>query len=391
MRRVSVEERRARLALRQRLAPSALADTPLEAAEAVVALHATDASTVFLSVAARTRSPDTAALERALYEDRTLIRMLGMRRTMFVVPVELMPVVQAACTRAIHAQERLRTIELIEGAGITKDGAGWLEEVEAETIAALEARGEALAAELGKAVPRLNERVRLAEGKAYEGYLSMSTRVLFLLSAEGKLVRGRPRGTWTSSQHRWAPIDTWLSHAPAEISIEDAQRELVRRWLASFGPGTMGDLRWWTGLSARAIDRAVAQLPTVQVDLSGAPGYVLSNDADPVRLDTPWVAFLPALDPTPMGWSAREWYLGEHKGALFDRSGNIGPSIWCDGRIVGGWAQRADGEVVYRLLADIGSAASDQVAQKAAALTAWLGPIRITPRFRTPLERELSS
>jgi hypothetical protein len=91
-----------------------------------------------------------------------------------------------------------------------------------------------------------------------------------------------------------------------------------------------------------------------------------------------------------MGWAGRSWYLGPHAGPLFDRSGNIGPTVWCDGRIVGGWAQRRDGEVVVRLLEDIGTEAAAAVEAEAADLTAWIGPVRAMPRFRTPLERELT-
>ena len=100
---------------------------------------------------------------------------------------------------------------------------------------------------------------------------------------------------------------------------------------------------------------------------------------------------LPALDPTPMGWQSRAWYLGPHAPLLFDRTGNIGPTVWWAGRVVGGWAQRPSGEVVYRLLEDIGADGAAAVAAEAAALEAWLGAARVTPRFRTPLERELSA
>jgi hypothetical protein len=93
-----------------------------------------------------------------------------------------------------------------------------------------------------------------------------------------------------------------------------------------------------------------------------------------------------------MGWQERAWYLGEHRASCFDRSGNIGPTVWCDGRIVGGWAQRKDtGEVVVRLLEDVGGEAEQAVAEEAARVQAWIGAVRVTPRFRTPLERELSS
>ena len=91
-----------------------------------------------------------------------------------------------------------------------------------------------------------------------------------------------------------------------------------------------------------------------------------------------------------MGWPERGWFLGEHAPALFDRSGNIGPTVWWDGRIVGGWAQRRDGEVAVRLLEDVGRDAAAAAATAAERLRAWLGDVRFVPRFRTPLERELS-
>ena len=80
------------------------------------------------------------------------------------------------------------------------------------------------------------------------------------------------------------------------------------------------------------------------------------------------------------------------RAALFDRSGNIGPTAWWDGRIVGGWAQRKDGEIAVRLLEDIGAEASAAIAAEAQRLREWIGQtrVRITPRFRTPLERELA-
>jgi DNA glycosylase AlkZ-like len=92
-----------------------------------------------------------------------------------------------------------------------------------------------------------------------------------------------------------------------------------------------------------------------------------------------------------MGWAGRDWYLGEHGRILFDRNGNAGPTIWWDGRIVGGWAHRSDGELAYRLLEDVGAEAARALADAAERLRTWIGDVRITPRFRTPLERELSA
>jgi Winged helix DNA-binding domain len=149
------------------------------------------------------------------------------------------------------------------------------------------------------------------------------------------------------------------------------------------------DIRWWTGWTARAARAALASAQAVEVDLDGQVGFALPDDFEPTPATEPWVALLPSLDPTTMGWKAREWYLGPHQDDLFDTSGNAGPTIWVDGRIVGGWAMRADGEVVTKLLEDVGREASQAVEAEAARLTEWLQAARVVPRFPTPLHKEL--
>ena len=137
MRRMTVDERRARLAVRHHLAPGARTDDPVTIAEGVVALHATDPSTVFLSTAARMATPGVEPLQRALYDDRRLVRTLCMRRTMFVLPVPMVPVVQAACTDALVPGERKRTLAMLEQDGVP-DAAAHLHALEMETLAAIQ-------------------------------------------------------------------------------------------------------------------------------------------------------------------------------------------------------------------------------------------------------------
>jgi hypothetical protein len=389
VRRIGVAQRRARLGARHHLAVPA--GTITEAAENLVALHGTDPASVFLALAARTdaEAPD---VERAMYDDRSLVRMLGMRRTMYAVPREVVPVVQASSANAIAMRERRRLVTQLTEAGVV-DGEvePWLEDVEESTARALAHRGEATASELAEDEPRLRTSMLMAAGKPYESRQNISTRVLFLLAAEGRIVRGRPRGSWTSSQYRWSPMDEWLPGGVVDLPLETAQRELVRRWLRTYGPGTAADLKWWTGWTASQVKKALAQLDTVAADLDGTTGIVLADDEGPAPEVAPWAALLPALDPTAMGWSERAWYVGEHGPALFDRSGNIGPTIWWNGRIVGGWAQNTSGDVVHRLLDDIGAEGTAAVSRAASRTQEWLGEVQVTPRFRTPLERELGA
>jgi len=356
----------------------------------MIALHGTDPASVYLAAWARSadghRAIGHTAVERALYEDQELLRMLGMRRTMFVVPAGLAPVIQAACTDQVAERMRKGLVRDLATAGVGADAGRWLDEVGDATVKVLTARGAATGAELARDEPRLRTQLVYAEGKSYGGPASITSRVLMLLSAERRIARGRPRGGWTSSQYEWMPADPW----PAS-SAADARAELARSWLLAFGPAPVSDLQWWTGWTAGQARAALGQLEIAEVDLDGSPGVVLASDQDPEPATQPWAALLPALDPTPMGWRERGWFLGDHGAALFDRSGNIGPTVWWDGRIVGGWAQRPDGEVVFRLLEDPGSAAAAAIGAEAESLQAWLGPVRVTPRFRTPLERDLSA
>lgn len=381
-----------RLGRRHHLARSALAATPVEVARDLVAIHATDPATVFLSIAARVAQPSVADIERCLYQDRGLVRMLGMRRTMFVVPDAMAPVVHAACTKAISVQLKRRYQQLLETSGVVQDDVPqWWARVAEATVAALERLQLATAQELGREVPELKTQIRLAEGKSYAGTQSIATWMLMQLSAEGRIVRAQPRGSWLSSQYRWAPIDAWLGGGLPPMSTPEAQTQLVQQWLHACGPGTLDDLKWWTGLTVGEVKRAVQALDIVEVDLGEATGLLLADDAEPVQPPEPWVALLPALDVTPMAYVHRDWFLGAHAPQLFDRSGNIGPTVWTNGRIVGGWGQRPNGAIAFKLLEDVGRETETRIEAAAHALGAWIDNVRITPRFRTPLERELSA
>ncbi|MBN0047354.1 AlkZ family DNA glycosylase [Streptomyces actuosus] len=403
-RHITDAERRTRLAYRHRLAPAARAGTPEEVADALVALHGTDPATVYLAVGARLAQASATVAEtgRALYEDRALVRMHGMRHTVFVLPAPLTAVVHASTGLAVAARERASLLKDMAAAGAPD--AAWLAEVEESALAALARRGQATAAELAEDEPRLREQFVYAAGRSYEGVHTVSTRLLRVLGVEGKVVRGRPLGSWTSSRFRWA-----LAPAHAAMDTGAAQAELLRRWLWACGPATEADLRWWTGWRAAEVRRALAAIRAETVTLDGGgTGHVVEGDTGPGGADPgpdtaggpvagrggePWAALLPGLDPTAMGWRERDWYLAPGpRAALFDRSGNVGPTVWWNGRVVGGWAQRSDGEVVWRLLEPdaVGREAEAAIAAEAERLREWVGATRVTPRFRTPLERELS-
>lgn len=363
-----------------RLAPDHRAPTPEGVATALVALHSTDPASVHLAVAARTAGEGAtiADVDRALHEDRTIVRVMGMRRTLWAVPVELVPVVTAACGRDIAVAERRRLVAALEDQGVAADGDRLVAALEAQTLAAVADGREVLTAELADAVPTLKATVRYGGSSKWAADVTLASRIVLLLTCDGRIVRTRPQGSWTSNLHRYAlaPSDWEPMEAP------DARTELARRWLGAFGPASddvAADLKWWTGWTMAATRRALT-----------AAGDVPAADSSEVG---PWAALVPGLDPTTMGWKNRSWYLGDLGPALFDSNGNAGPTVWWSGRIVGAWAQRATGEVVTRLLVDVGRDGTAAVEAEAARLQCWMdaaGTV-VKARFRTPLQQELAA
>jgi len=376
---------------RHHLAPANRAKTATEVARDMVGLHSTDPATVFVAAWARMKNAEVAGIEHELYDDRSLVRVLVMRRTAFVLPPDLAAIALAACARSVGQVQRKQLVQWIEKSGVAKDGARWLHKQEELAFKAVAARTSATAVQVSHDVPPLRRQVLLAEGTRNEARVSLTPFVLRLLAVDGRVMRGRPRGGWLSTQWSWSTTECWLGEALAEWTIHEAQVELVRRWLKAFGPAKVEDVRWWTGWTLGEVRRALTEIAPAEVDLDGTTGIALADDLGPTHRPEPFAALLAGLDPTVMGWAGRDWYLGAHRSALFDRSGNAGPTIWWDGRVVGGWAQRADGEIVMRLLEDIGRDAKAVVEAEADRLRAWLGDRRVLPRFSTPLVRELAS
>jgi Winged helix DNA-binding domain len=203
------------------------------------------------------------------------------------------------------------------------------------------------------------------------------------------VVRATNRGPWYVSRPRWASTGSWLGEGVDPPTEEEGVAGLVELWLRRFGPGTETDLKWWLGSTLGAVRQALAAIGAVLVDLNGKAGYLMEDDLGPANEVAPWGALLPPLDPTVMGWKERDWYLGAYSSLLFDSAGNAGPTIWWDGRIVGGWWQRENGEIVLHLLEDIGREAMTTLEERAARLEAWIGGRRIFLRFPSPLSQQV--
>ena len=174
----------------------------------MVAYHATDPATIHLSAWARVDGMETADLERELYAERSLVKHLAMRRTLFVFPRETLAVAQAGASNRVADFERRRLIRDVEKAGLHGDGERWLDQASAAVLDALADGREATSSELRDEIPLLEGSFLYGEGKSWGGQIQIGPRVLTVLSAAGQIVR--------------ASNDGALERLPASLDVDDA-------------------------------------------------------------------------------------------------------------------------------------------------------------------------
>jgi hypothetical protein len=385
MRSFTVDERRARLGRRHFLADPTTSLVTLIGD--VIGLHATDPATPYLSLWARMADFAVTDLDTELYERRRVVKHLAMRRTLWVIRTRDLPLVQRGASDRVADNERRKLIADTQKAGVCDDGTDWLDTACAAVLRHLTDRGPMSAKDLRAAIPELAGHYDPAPGKRWGGQTPLAPRVLTVLAVRGDIVRGPNDGSWTVSRPRWAPTEAWLPESLDAVSPDTARTELVRTWLHTFGPATGTDIKWWFGNTLTWVRQALADVEAVEVDLDGQPGYALPDDLEAEPAAESWCALLPGLDITTMGWFDRDWYLCGHRGQVFDTNGNGGPTAWCNGRIVGGWGQNADGRVELRLLEEVGRGAKQALQRRADELTEWLDGVRINPRFPSPLSK----
>ena len=329
----------------------------------------------------------------ALYEDRTLLRMLGMRRTMFVVDPELGAVMDAACTQALVAGRAAPAHRAARGPGhrTRRRTAG---SAACPTAPSPRSRhsGTATASELTKVVPELREKLVMGEGKKWGG----DRRRL-----DARPVPARHRRADRARPAAW-PVDSRASTngrrcAPGSTRCRtttrsDARAALLRRWLRTYGPATLRDITWWTGWT-QAQGRAALGGPrrgrgrarrrhgvrAAGRHRAGAPPATLGGAAPRARPDgdglegaglVPRAAHDAAVRP--------ERQRGTHGLGRRSHRGRLGPA---SAMARGGRAARAGG----------GDRGRGRSTARSRTLTEWLAGTVVTPRFRTPMERDIAT
>lgn len=387
---VSNQQRRSRLAIRHRLIGDEFTNSISSITDNLVAVHSSDPATVYLSLAARMKRPSQKAIYKALYEKKTVIRHHAMRRTIWVMTPRIAQLAHSSATVKIAKAEKKRTLEAFARSEEISDAVRWYAKAQSKILKYLQQNGPKTAREIGKALPELAIPVPFGSPK-HTATLNAHTKILQGGGFDGVFCRGASVGGWLSAEYVWQPTEDWMQDGFDVMPEHESAPVLLREWLRSFGPATLTDIKWWFGWTLTLVRAALKSIQAVEVELeNGSSAWVRPEDVSIVDEPHSWVQLLPGLDATTMGWKERDWYVDEAVAkAVFDRNGNAGPTIWADGRVIGGWIQKPDAsiqiELYYRLTQNQQKLLADATARTATYLRSDV----VRPRFPAPNQKTL--
>jgi hypothetical protein len=300
-------------------------DDVVQVVEDIVGLHASIATTPYLSLLARCPDFRKEALDEELYAQRSLGRIRCVRKTIYVLSQAMMPYAYQATASMVQRVSR----QYLEFRGVSPEEYDLLSR---HILDLVQTQKEGMTASATK--------------KALQTQRDISA-VLYLMCDQGLLVRGQPERGWKDQQHRYLPFSECFPDVDLNsVGEEEAISWLARHYLRAFGPATEDDVVWWLGVGKRKTQKALANLhheiSTVHVPPLEGELLMLSSDLDRMRQvgrpARPTVNLLPGLDPYLMGYKDRARYLDQgHSRYVFDRSGNATSTILLDGHVVGIW------------------------------------------------------
>ena len=320
---------------KQHLTDDSKTDDIVQIVKDVCGLHATIPKTPYLSMFSRTKSFTRKELDEELYEKRSLGKIRCMRKTVYILPKEMISIAYSATKRMVELTSERYSRYL----GITQKEYIKMSKLVQEVL-----KGGGMTAKEVK--------------NALMTELNISV-ILNLMCDQGLLIRGNPRKGWKSNIHTYYPFNDYFPDIDLnEPNEARAVALLVQYYLSSFGPATEKDIIWWTGLNKTTIQEALKKLKEqiVPVEIEGfKDGFITLQSDMALKMATlpknRVVNLLPALDSYLMGYKERERYLSyEFYDKVFDRSGNATSTILVDGRVVGVWDFKEGKEPAVKIL-----------------------------------------
>ncbi len=328
---------------------------------------------------ARVESLTTEDIERALDRTRTIVRTWSLRGALHLHRSSDLAVVQHGlmATRLAREQRWIRREGLDE------------EETTRLVLDALR-DGPMTKVELAE---RLNRRVGARTRKWRDGGWGVSKKgsSLAWYLVRPAMARGLAcYGPSSGQEVTFARTDRWLPKRPKTHRPVDAEAELIRRYLHSFGPADAKDFRMWAGVYMTQVRPALARLrgELVDVDVGGRRCQMLREDLprlEASEADRGVVRLLPSFDPFLLGHADRGHLVDRgHYKRVYKDQGWLAPVVLLDGRVAGTWSYRRGSRTLavdVRPFAPIPARTRAKVKEQAQDLARFLGARGVAVRF----------
>ena len=196
-------------------------------------------------------------------------------------------------------------------------------------------------------------------------------RIFHAVRRHAHLLHARESALWTGR-----PLGVFHPHPePEPMAVLAARTELVRRYLAAFGPGTRADIAAWSGLRIVDFAEALDALEPLRRFRDENGRELLDLPRAPLPpADTPApVRFLPKWDNTLLAHADRSRVLPEElRKAVVGKTGDVTQTFLVDGIVAGSWSADKKGKIARVPFAPLPRAARREVDDEAALLEAWL-------------------
>ena len=384
---------------KQHLTPDSRGEDVATVVREVGPIRATPAITPYVSLWARMRHLDREQVDRALYVDRSLVRVSCLHARLYIVLSEELPAYYQATRTLLQGGlaelGKLLTEASPEGPQTAGGGparAG--RSLASRVLEVVSVRGPLTVAEVAQVLPELNRQID--DGAQLLGIEpgKLGSRLIPAMCAEGLLVRTQPRGGWRSNLYCYATLSSWLGNIDlSALSPSEALRQVVWAYVVAYGPVTIGDLSQWLGGFPRhrvrmALTSFGGRLDRVQFCGIRGDYYVAKRQLGEL-LDRAWpgaddaersVCLLPPRDSYSMAYGdvGRFWrdqgraaYWGER---VYDRVGESMGTVWVDGFIEGTWGLQVRAKrIIVRLFEAADSEMLATVYERARDLASMLG------------------
>ncbi|MFX1448733.1 MAG: winged helix DNA-binding domain-containing protein [Promethearchaeota archaeon] len=295
----------------------------LQITDDLCGLHATGTIEPYLTLFTRTNSFIREDLDSALYKEKSLGRIRGMRKTLFIETKEMIPIVHKAIKFSTDQRDQqyleAREISVDEYNTLSKQILGLLKEREMSTT------------EIKKTISSQKDIIA----------------VISVMCDQMLLIRGKPIKSWKDRRIFYAPFEAYFPNINLnKHNQEEAIRLLIQKYITSYGPVTLKDITWWLGINNSQVNTALIQLED-QIQLIKIGNldldYIISKeDLNKLIMDNSikkkTINLLPRLDPYLMGYKDRDRYINpDDFEYIYDRSGNATSTILLDGKVIGIW------------------------------------------------------